>query len=59
MNDLNFYVLLEREAPSPLKENDLLPSDAFSLTVLDLGTLRIPSGQLEACEPLGEMGEGK
>lgn len=44
MSDLNFYALLEREAPSPLKENDLLPSDAFSLTILDLGTLRIPLG---------------
>ena len=57
MSDLEFYALTTGPVPSPF-DNDYLATGTVSLSVTDLGVLRVPSGRVEACDPFVMLGDG-
>lgn len=56
MTELNFYALVEGKIPSPFDNDPAWPYGTLSLTVADVGTVRVPSGRLEVCDPFVELG---
>lgn len=58
MSEVNFYALVEGKIPSPFNNPENSPCDTLNLKVVDLGTVRVPSGELEVCDPFVELGRG-
>ena len=56
----SFYALVSGPVPSPFPQQhaEYLPLDEVVLRVVDLGTVRVPSGRVEACDPFGDLGGG-
>ena len=56
----SFYALVSGPVPSPFPQRhaEYLPLDEVVLRVVDLGTVRVPSGRVEACDPFGDLGGG-
>ena len=56
----SFYALVSGPVPSPFPQRhaEYLPLGEVVLRVVDLGTVRVPSGRVEACDPFGDLGGG-